>query len=230
MFHDDTLGRVLQYDGSEEVGDLTAAEIRGHSFRARGSEGQVVSLFDDLVDTLIHMAVKEKRQFILEIDFKANSENAKIASQKLLAHVMETEAVYEKAIYNYFFVSSFYPSVLKELRALSPDIKLANAIHAHYKGGGILPKVAAKLVLHFGKKNRVQILEANQCYLNNRRVDRWKRKGYLVHSYTSNTKGERNYVKQVLGIAMTTNCPLSTECEHDDSDAYTPKKWCKKCN
>jgi len=28
LFHDDTLGRVLQYDGLEEVSELTTEEIR----------------------------------------------------------------------------------------------------------------------------------------------------------------------------------------------------------
>jgi len=229
LFHDDTLGRILQYDGQEKVSELTADEIRSHAFRARGSEGQKVSLFDDLVDTLIHLAVIEKQQFVLEIDFKANGDNAVGASQKLLAHVLETEAVYDKAIYDYFFVSTFYPSVLAELRKLSPDIRLANAVHAHYMGGGIKPKLGAWLILHFAKKYNAMILEANQCYLTKRRVKRWKRKGYRVHSYTSNSKSERDYVKNTLGIAMTTNCPLTTECPHDPSDEYVPKKWCKKC-
>lgn len=227
LFHDDTLGRVLQYTGNDVVGELTASEIRQHPFKARGAEGQQVSLFDDLVDTLIHMAVVEQRQFVLEVDFKVESDQAKLAASTLLRHIKETEAVYDTAIYEYFFVSSFYPSVLKELRNESKKVKLAYAMHAHYKG--LAPKIGAKLARVIGKKNDVQILEANQCYLNTKRVNRWKNRGYLVHSFTSNKKFERDYVKNVLKVAMTTNCPLTIECPHDPSDEYVAKKWCKRC-
>jgi len=104
-----------------------------------------VSLFDDLVDTLIHLAVKESRQFVLEVDFKVKSDDAPLAAHQLLAHVKETEAIYDTAIYNYFFISSFFPAVLGELRKEYDKIKLAYAMHAHYKG--LAPKIGARLAL-----------------------------------------------------------------------------------
>ena len=50
-----------------------------------------------------------------------------------------------------------------------------------------------------------------------------------MHSFTSNYRCERNYDKNVLKVALTTTCPLTTEYPHDPSDEYVAKKWFKQC-
>lgn len=228
LFHDDTINRMLQYESTTSVYDLTADEICALPFRKRGFEHLRVSRFEDFVDTLTHLAVNEKLKFLIELDFKTTDENRQQAVDELIRIVKSTEGKYDKAIYNYFFVSSFYPGALGMLRAQSDDMVLAFATHPFYEHGKVKSRLAGWLMTTLAKKHHAQIVETHQCYINKSKVKRWKRKGFLVHSFTANSLDERNRIKD-LNIASTSDCPKVDNCPHDPSDSYVAKRWCKKC-
>jgi|GEM_PF-2518009 len=228
LFHDDTVNRVLQFERPYKVEHMTYDQLASKGFRKRGFETSHVSRFDDLVDTLVYLAAVEQRRFVIELDFKAQEYQIGPAVRQLLKAVNRTEAAYDKAIYDYFFVSSFYPGVLKAIRSKSDDIKLAFSFHAHSDEHKLKARLAAFLSGHFMRKYEAEIIESNMCYVTQKRVDKWKDNDWLVNTYTSNLACERKRMKE-LGVALTTNCPMSMDCMHDPSDMYVPKKWCTEC-
>lgn len=228
LFHDDTINRILQFEESKTVFEMTADDICSLPFRKRGFEDFRVSRFEDFVDTMIYLAVVEKRNFLVELDFKTTDENRVAAVNELLRIIKGTENTYQKAIYDYFFVSSFYPETLKLLRGSSDDVVLAFATFPFYTEAKVKSRIAGWLMTSIAKKYNAKIVETNQCYVTKRKADRWKRKGFLVHSFTANSADEKSHLKS-LNIAITSDCPTFDHCPHDPSDAYIAKRWCKKC-
>ncbi|MFT6865831.1 MAG: hypothetical protein ACJA08_000657 [Cyclobacteriaceae bacterium] len=183
----------------------------------------VVPTLQEIIDTLTILAADHK--FVLELDFKPTNEFAII---ELMRVVIESELKVGTVVYDYFFVSTFYPGVLKSIRAKTDWIKTSFALHSQPNERKLAARAAIILAPHFVKKHKSQIMEPNECMVTKKFVEKWKKRSVLINTYTVNSPCERQYIES-LDIAYTTNC-INGLCEHDFSGQLSkPGKWCEKC-
>lgn len=229
LFHDETIKRVLEGNRDIKISELTLKELTQIPFSSEGGEMTFVPSLQDMIDTLSALAYRHP-DLIIELDFKPHEEGRlEPAVNELLSILAVQEAISGDNIYNHFFVSSFYPFVLKSLREKNKKVRTAFAVHnnpAHNKIKGKAGVLFAKMII---RKYDVQILEPNICLVTRRFVNKWHKRGILINTYTANTACQKEYLR-TLNIALTTNCP-SSECGFDKSDQMTKsKKWCKGCD
>lgn len=221
-FHDKTLTKLLHTDSEKTINEISLHELR--SMTIRGHEDLEVPTLQQIADTLIYLA--QHHDFILELDFKPTSEPAII---ELMRIIIESELQLGEGLYNYFFISSFYPKALKSIRSKSNKIRTAFAVHSQPNENKLAAKAAIILAPIIIRKNECTIIEPNQCMVTKRFVKKWKKKNILINTYTVNSPCEKKYIAS-LGIAYTTNC-IDGFCEKDFSgQTATPGKWCKKCD
>ncbi|MEO9475266.1 MAG: glycerophosphodiester phosphodiesterase family protein [Cyclobacteriaceae bacterium] len=229
LFHDETIKRVLEGKRNVKVSELSLEELTQIPFVTEGYQDTFVPSLQDMVDTLSALAYRYPN-LMVELDFKPHEEGRlEPAVNELLRILADQEFANGDNIYNHFFVSSFYPFVLKSLREKNKKVRTAFAVHnnpTHNKLKGKAGVLFAKMVI---RKYDVQILEPNICLVTKRFVNKWHKRGILINTYTANTACQKEYL-HTLNIAITTNCPAS-ECGFDKSDQMTKsKKWCKGCD
>ncbi|MEM7297006.1 MAG: glycerophosphodiester phosphodiesterase [Bacteroidota bacterium] len=229
LFHDDKVARLLDTEKDVLFDDLSLKEIKSISLRDR-QEGEVfVPTLEEVVDTLKHLILDEERQFIIELDFKPHGENREIAVNRLVEIIEQEEKILGDGIYDYFFVSTFYPDVLSALRKRSSKIRTALAVHSDPTSSKLAARVVILLANYLIKKNEANIIEPNHCLVTPEFVDKWSSRGILINTYTANTECEKEYLR-TLPVAFTTNCPGSS-CEHDPSDQMEVfRNWCEDCH
>lgn len=230
LFHDHGIGRLLQFDLDLSIGQLSLAELKEIPLRNALQGLQYICSLDELVDTLsVLIPLDSIEDFTLEIDFKPHGNKTKAAVDALMK-VLDTHVpVFENDIYNHFFISTFYPEVLKEIHRQNPRIVLAFAVNNSPDDDKFKAKLLIARAHRFINKYEVRIIEPNMCMVNQRFVRKWHRRGILINAYTANTSCEKNYLEN-LGIAFTTNCP-GENCYKDDSSLIEKRrKWCRKCN
>ncbi len=228
LFHDETIERVLQTERVAKVNELTLAELKKIPLRDKRLGEVYITAFSDLVDTLTKLIPARKMDFLLELDWKPHGDDCEVAIQELLRIVKPKAILLGDSLYNYFFLSSFYPEVLKTLHRLAPEIVTGYAMHNNPDKGKFMARLGVLAAPIIVRRFDVEIVEPNMCMTTPRLVRKWHRRKRLVCTYTPNSACEKAYV-QKLGIAYTTNCPDGT-CVGDPSDQPgKPKKWCKKC-
>lgn len=229
LFHDKTISRILASDSTTEVKYLTLAELLTIPYRDHPNI--FVPTLESLMDTLVTMIkLRQADDLIVELDFKPHGDGIlKPAVEELLRILANKEAKIGPSIYNHFFVSSFYPFVLKTIREKNKVLKTAFAVNSNpnkHKFKGKSGVIFANMVI--GKYD-VQILEPNLCIITEKFAEKWHKKGILINGYTANTECQKAHLKK-LQVAFTSNCPSST-CEPDASDQIeNGKKWCKSCD
>lgn len=229
LFHDETTGRILETDRDVPVGEMTLQEIQSYPLRDRRLGEVHVTEFSRLVDTLMVLVYEEGRKFMLELDFKPHNDETAPAVRMLMSGIQQRGAQIGDTLFNYFFISTFYPEVLKEVRKYSEKPVLAFSVNHDPTSQVFLARLAVMLSPHFARKYHCAIIEPNACWLSSNYVRRWTRKGYAINAYTANSACEKEFLEQ-LHIAYTTNCPDST-CNDDPSDMMVHKrKWCKGCH
>lgn len=231
LFHDYSLERLLETDEVKETSSYTYNEIKQFPLRNKTDGEQYVALLEDLVDSLVLMVPKlELKNFLLELDFKPHGDETKASVDELLRIIDKHHTVFGDKLYEHFFISTFYPDVLKYLDQIknqtNKPIVTAFAVNNAPDNHKIAANIAVFLSPIIVKKYNVRILEPNICMLSPKYVRRWQKRGVLINAYTANRNCEKAYVKQ-FKLAYTTNCPGS-DCEADPSDQLgPPKKWCK---
>lgn len=230
LFHDSKVGRVLESTEDQSVNELTLNELKSMPLRDRSKKTQSICTLDELVDTLVPLIhAWEDKSFLLEVDFKPHGDQTGIAVDVLLDILNRNIAKLDDRLYNYFFVSSFYPEVLKDLQQKNPRVIKAFAVHSNPDSNKLKAKLAVLLAPHFVKKYKAKILEVNICKVTPKYVRKWHKKEIMINAYTANSDFEKAYLEK-LNIAFTTNCPDGS-CESDPTDQPgKPKKWCKKCD
>lgn len=210
------------------MSQVTLAEIQSYPLRDRRLGEVHVTEFGRLVDTLMVLVYEEGRKFMLELDFKPHGEETAEAVGTLLRGMNHTTAAIGDTLYDYFFISTFYPEVLKEIRSKTQKPTLAFSVNNDPTSKVFLARLAVLASPIIAKKYDCAIIEPNACYVTPRYVRRWSRKGYAINAFTANSSCEKAYL-EALKIAYTTNCPDST-CQDDPSDMMGNKrKWCKGC-
>lgn len=228
IFHDATIERVLQMDEARSVQEMTLAEITAIPLRDQSQGKQYVASLKALIDTLTVLIPTKEIDFILEIDFKPHGDAGIIGVNKLMEILNEEVDNFGPGLYNYFFVSTFYPDVLKLLREKDPLVKTALGVNNTPDSGVFLARLAILFSPIFIKNNGASIIEPNMCMVTPRYVEKWHKRGVMINAYTANTACEKEYLEQ-FDMAYTTNCPTGT-CIPDISDQIgKPKKWCKGC-
>lgn len=229
LFHDDTTGRILQDDQNQFISDLTLAELKAIPLRDVSQGTQFVCSLKDLVDTLV-ILIPEKPEldFILEIDFKPNGESTEAGINALLEILNDHLPTFGDRLYNYFFMSTFYPGVLKALEEADPKMKKGFAVNNSSNEHKFKARMAIIFAPLLIKKFSAEVYEPNMCMITPRRVRKWHKRGKLINAWTANTTCQKAEMEK-YPIAYTTNCPDGT-CDVDDSDQVgKAKKWCKKC-
>ncbi|MFY0602179.1 MAG: hypothetical protein JXR03_21060 [Cyclobacteriaceae bacterium] len=231
LFHDETVKRVLETSKNTKIHELTLEELQAIPLRGNEEESVFVPTLESMIDTLVTLVSNgEIRDFILELDFKPHDDDQlKPAVSELMRIIGSKEAEMGDQIYNYFFVSSFYPFVLREIRAQSSKIKTAFAVNSSPDRNKIKGKMGVLFAGMVIRKYDAQIIEPNICIITQKFVKKWNKKGILINGYTANTECKKEYLK-TLNIAITSNCPGST-CNPDKSDQIKKgNKWCKRCD
>lgn len=229
LFHDDKISRLLETDEDVLFDELSVNEIKAIPLRDR-QEGEVfVPTLEEVVDTLKHLIIEEERQFVIELDFKPHGENREQAVDRLAEIIEREEELLGEGIYEYFFVSTFYPDVLSEIRKRSTKIRTALAVHSDPTSSKLAARAVIILANYLIKKNVANIIEPNHCMVTPEFVEKWSERGILINTYTANTACEKEYLES-LPVAFTTNCPGSS-CEHDPSDQMEVfRNWCQDCH
>jgi len=230
LFHDKTIERVLASDQKLSIEELSLAELSQIPLRDSTQGLQYICTLDQLVDSLVSiLADKPDVDFLLELDFKPNGAQKMAALEALSKLIEKYEPRIGPRIYEYFFVSTFYPDVLAAVHQLNPKIVTAFAINKAAESQKLKARLAVLLAPRFVRKHHAKIIEPNRCMINEKFVKKWKKKGILINTYTLNTECQKAYIAQ-FKIAYTTNCPDGF-CPDDPSDALgKQKKWCKKCS
>lgn len=221
-FHDKELSRLLATNSKKTINEITLDELA--KIPLRSDSLQYIPTLQEIIDTLIILS--RDHRFVLELDFKPTSESAII---ELMRIVIESEIKIGVNIYDYFFVSTFYPQTLKSIRKKSKHIKTALAVHSQPNEKKLAANLAIIFAPIFIRKYDSQIIEPNECLVTERFVKKWKKRGVLINTYTVNAQCEREFIES-LEIAYTTNC-IEGFCSKDFSGQLSkPSKWCKKCN
>lgn len=227
LFHDEKISRVLNSDLDLKVSELSLDSLKKIPLRDTSQGVQYVCSLKELIDSLKTSIPKSKfKGFMLEIDFKPHGDKT-IEGVKSLSNILNPQLnFFGDRLFNHFFISSFYPEVLKEIKKVNPKIVTSFALHNSPNSNKLLAKLAILFASKIIKKHNVQIIEPNICMINDRFVKKWRKKGVLIVTYTANTNCEKEYIEQ-FPIAYTTDCPNHL-CESDNYGK--PKKWCKNCN
>lgn len=232
VFHDDTIHKLLQTENKKLVRSCTLEEMKEFPLRNEKYGTQYVCSLNELIDTLAYLIPHStNHDFILEIDFKPSGGNdADVAILELTKIIDRHIATFGEELYNYFFVSTFYPKVLKKINALHRPIKTSFALLNNPAKKKFKCHLAIILAPYFVKKHAVAIIEPNMCMITERFVRKWDKRNVLILTYTADTKCEKEYLKN-FKVAVTTNCPDNT-CQEEKSEFFSTKKkkWCKKCN
>ena len=230
VFHDDSLHNVCISNKTDLIHNLSYAEVCQHPLKGTQDKPESVTLFRNLVDTLIKLVPEKKIDFILELDFKPHGDWGTAAIDELVNIVHEQTAIYGEGIYNYFFVSCFYPDVLKKLEKQDPKIIKAFSINTTPVESKFAAKMAAMLAPRIVKKYNAKILDVNYTRLTERYIRRWHRRGVFLNAYTVNKACEKKQLK-AWGVAYTTNCPATNEdcATHKADQMKLNKRWKKKC-
>jgi len=230
LFHDYTVNRLLDTDSEKAINEFTLEELKHIPLRDSSQGVQYVCSLAELIDTLVVLVpARETLNFLLEVDFKPNGKKTKAAVNALLDILAHHSKDLGERIYNYFFISTFYPNVLKEIQRRDPKIKTAFAVNNVPNEHKLKAKMAVALSPFFIKKYGAAIIEPNMCMVTKRFVKKWHRRGIMINTYTANTSCDKDYLEG-FPIAYTTNCPLSA-CIPDPSDELgRPKRWCKSCS
>ena len=228
LFHDDNVSRLLETDEDVQFSSLSLQEIKSLPMRDRSMGEVFVPTLAELVDTLKHLILKEERQFVIELDFKPHGKDTDRAVEALLKIIEREEKYLGDGIYEYFFVSTFYPEVLSAIRNRSQKIKTALAVHSDPNSNKMGARAVIALAYYLIKRNDANIIEPNHCMVTPDFVGKWVDRGILINTYTVNTECEKDYISS-FPIAFTTNCPGSS-CTHDPSDQMeSTRNWCKDC-
>jgi glycerophosphoryl diester phosphodiesterase len=228
IFHDETIERVLQCDQPLKVRDLTLAQIQSYPFRDKRLGEVFAPSLKQLVDTLAEANALLDRPLVVELDFKPHGKDTEFAVAKLVVMARSEAAKYGDAFYHHFFVSSFYPEVLAELKEREPLIRKAFAVNNTPNESRFLAKLAVLLAPSVVRKNDADIFEPNHCWATDKRIERWKKRGALINLFTINSACDRQVV-EAWEVAYTTNCP-GQSCETDASEQMGRRKgWCKDC-
>jgi glycerophosphoryl diester phosphodiesterase len=230
VFHDQKINRILNCNTALRVDELTLEQLKEIRLRDTTKGLQYVCSLRELVDTLVRLIPRsEIKDFIIEVDFKPHGKATKEAVSALGDIVNSQLDHLGEKIYNSFFISTFYPEVLKEVYLMNPKIVRAFAVNNNPDDNKLLARLAILLAPSFIKKYKVKIIEPNICMVDNKFIQKWHKKGILINAYTANTSCEKDYLDP-LKIAYTTNCPEGI-CEKKASDQVSSKvKWCKRCS
>ena len=232
LFHDDTIHRLLDTEAKTLITEMTLAEIKAIPLRDSSQGVQYVCTLSELVDTLGAMIPElDAEGFLLELDFKPNGESMTRGVDALFALLKPRLEQFGEGLYDYFFVSSFFPGVLKEIEKRDPKIVKAYAINHAPPYKKFKAKIGVFLAPIIVKRMSAEIIEPNLCMVSERFVKKWgaSKRDKLINTYTANTKGEKDYLHQ-FQIAYTTDCPNDC-CLHDPNDPYIiPTRWCKDCD
>lgn len=227
LFHDKKINRILNTDLDVEINQIDLNQLKKIPLRNESKGIQYVSTLKELIDSLVVLVPKYKmKDFVLELDFKPNGKKTSIAVKALHNIVENRIANFGDKLYDYFFVSTFYPEVLKELKKVDSKIVKAYIVHNSPDEKKLLAKIAILLAPRFVRKYNVQIIEPNICMIDERFVKKWHKRGVLINAYTANTTCEKEYLEN-FQVAYTTDCPKKS-CKKDTYGKQT--NWCKKCN
>lgn len=228
LFHDETIERVLQTDKKIKISEITLAELKAIPLRDTRLGTVYISTFQDLADSLVKVIPSLNINFILELDWKPHGNDCESAIDELSKIVDEKTKVIGARLYEHFFLSTFYPDVLKYASKKVPQIVRAFAVIDSPDKGKLKAKLAVLLANHFIKKYKASIIEPSLCMVTERFVNKWHKRKILINAYTANSACEKEHLKK-LKVAFTTNCPVGT-CENDASDQMNDaKNWCKNC-
>lgn len=228
LFHDETVERILEFDTPQKVTEFTEAEITSIPYRDHSIGEIFVPTFSEFMDSVFAIAFRDKKEFVVELDFKPTGDDLEPALDALMKEVEKQEQKYGDAIYRYFYIGTFYPDVLKGVRARSEKIVTAFAVSSSPDESKLLARIAIWLSPILVRKHKASGIEPLMCMVNKRYVRRWRRRGCFINAWTANTACQKEYLRQ-FPVAFTTNCPLQA-CEPDPSDQIpTNKKWCKNC-
>lgn len=232
LFHDDSIRRLLDTEMGKVISEMTLEEVKSIPLRDSSQGVQYVCTLSELVDTLGAMIPNlDAEGFLLELDFKPNGESLTRGVDALMDLLEPRLEEFGEGLYDYFFVSSFFPGVLKEINERDEKIVKAYAINHAPPYKKFKAKIGVMLAPIIMKRVDAEIIEPNLCMVNERFVKKWhkEKRNKLINSYTANTKGEKEYLNQ-FPIAFTTDCP-SDCCLHDPNDPYIiATRWCKKCD
>lgn len=229
LFHDEETERLLSSSENKKITDYLSEELSSISLKDTGKGKVYVPSLSTTIDTLKSLILNENKKFLIELDFKPHGENTERAVSELLRIIEQQERELGNIIYEYFFVSTFYPEVISEIRKKSDKIIIALGVHSDSPSSkwGARAVIAASNFLV--KKHGVNIIEPNHCMLTPKFVEKWTERGIVINTYTVNTFCEKEYV-QNFDVAFTTNCPGKV-CEQDESEKLTGKRnWCKNCS
>lgn len=229
LFHDDSIMRLLNTPTNRALNDLTLLESKAIPMRDTSMGIFYINTLNELVDTLLHIVPQGKTlNFILELDFKPHGKRTAAAIGELMHLIDKYDDRTRNSLYNYFFVSTFYPKVLKALERSDTHIMKAFSILSNPKQNKIAARLAIWLAPHFTKKYNADIIEPNICLIHKKFVRKWHRKGFLINAYTANTPCEKCNVEQ-FRIAYTTDCPEDNCPTEVNASISKPNKACKKC-
>lgn len=229
LFHDDTISRLLCTDARRQITDMTWEELKTIPLRDSSQGKMYVTLFADLADSLFAALPEIGPGFILELDFKPHGDALAPAVNELQQYAARGEKLFGEKFYNCFYISTFYPSVLKYLHKHCPHMVYGFAVNSQAQQQRIAARAAVLLAPFFVKRHHATVMDVNICRLTPRYVKRWHRRHVLVNAYTANTACEKEYIRK-LQVAYTTNCPQGV-CSNNSSDQMgKPVRWCKTCS
>ena len=224
LFHDDTVERILNCNYPFEVYDLTLRELQSIPLRHESNGTQYVCSFRELLTFLSQeLATGRRTNFMIELEIKGYGNRSDRTISELTKILEEFNPAFGGEIYNHFFVSTFYNTVLDSLQKRNPQLKIAIALMKGAPFNKILAYLAIVFTKQLIKKYNISIVEPNLALASPRYLKKWKKRGILLNVYTANTQGEKEYLKQ-YNVAYTTNCPFGVcNCEESDQMANTPE-------
>ena len=229
LFHDDYVDRLLKYNEKRLFTDFTAQELSGLSLRDTTFGEIGLTTLAQLVDSLRIVAINDQLPILLELDFKPNGDQTIQSVDALMEIVNDQEEEIGEAIYEFFFVSTFFPEMLAEFRSRSDKIVTAFGVHSDSPKNKWAARTAI-LAAHFlVKKHQVSIIEPNLCLVTPTFTKRWNERGILVNTYTVNSYCEKEYMG-ALPVAYTTNCPGEVCTTDEEEGLGPPRNWCKSCD
>jgi glycerophosphoryl diester phosphodiesterase len=229
LFHDTHIARLLMTDDNKAVIDMTLAELKAIPLRDTTLGIQYVATLQETVDSLRGMILNEGLRFMVELDFKPHGDQTERAVKELLSIVEAQERDLGDNIYDYFFVSSFYPEVLAAINKRTDKVVMGFSVQSDPPYDKFKARIGVWLSHWIAKRYGARMVEPNQCLITPKSVKQCSRRNLLINAYTANTACEKEYLEQ-FPIAYTTNCPKGT-CEVDPSDWVSVKRnWCKACD
>lgn len=229
LFHDEKIGRVLEAPSNYATNSLTLQEIQSYSIKKDPTGKLKVCTAKQLFDSLLLFIQKNPhREIMFEIDFKPSGSKGSKGLKQLLQIIKKAEDKIGHRIYDHFFISSFYPKILKQINKHNSDIKKALGLINNPAHSKLSAKLAIWLAPYFVRRYDVDIIEPNICMINEDFVRKWHRRKCHIITYTANTLCEKKYIKK-FPIAFITDC-VDNNCGQQPNDGIgRPKKWCKKC-